>query len=226
MASLHAILGMRWLKPVDSTAWTAPTRSADKKSSQISIMLPEWFVIDSPHMRLPSTLLLSCLLALGLTGCDSGGDSSIPVSMFENDTAEAVVRRMITDLPDLNPGVPITYSIILGELSRSGGYRAASLDFIKRFDDLDLRIISADALSAEKNLRAIVDPETRVAVVLLQVRTMAQTSASTWRVETGWSYKQRFSKDRWSVDTSRTPAKAEHVDTVESGDGTSAESES
>lgn len=164
---------------------------------------------------------LFCLALASVTGCDSGGDSSIPVSMFENDAAAAVVRGMIENLPDLNPGVPVTYSVILGELSRTGGYRAASTEFLDRFNDLDLRIISADALSAQPELRAVVDPETRVAVALLQIRTMTQTSATTWRIETGWSYKQRFSKDRWSVDTSVSPPKAEHLDTVESGDGES-----
>ena len=170
-------------------------------------------------MTFPRHLLLPVLLIAPLTGCDSGGDFSLPVSMFENDAAEAVVRGMIEELPDLNPGVPITYSVILGELSRTGGYRAASIDFLERFKDLDLRIISADALSAQPEVRAVVDPETRVAVALLQIRTMEQTSGTTWRVETGWSYKQRFSKDRWAVDTSVTPPKAGHLDTVESGEG-------
>lgn len=166
-----------------------------------------------------SRSLLSLALLLTLVGCDSGGDSTLPVAMLENEAAEAVVRGMIERLPDTNPGVPKSYSIILGELSRTGGYRAASAEFIARFADLGLRIISADSLSSQPDLRAVIDPETRVAVVLLQIRSIQQTSATTSNVETGWSYKQTYSKDKWSVDTTIKPLQAKHLDTIESGDG-------
>lgn len=180
-------------------------------------------VVVHSTARLVMTTLLRSILAFALlfsmTGCDSGGDATLPVSMLENDAAEAVVRGMIDRVPDTNPGVPKSYSIILGELSRTGGYRAASAEFIARFADLGLRIISADSLSSQPDLRAVIDPETRVAVVLLQIRSIQQTSATTSIIETGWSYKQTFSKDRWSVDTAINPIQAKHLDTIESGDG-------
>lgn len=143
-----------------------------------------------------ATLLSLCagtLLALGLAGCDSSDNGSLPVSLYENDTGEAAVRHLISSLPDLNPGIAKSYAIVLGEISREGMTPATDA-FTARLADLKLKFVNALNLKEVPPDHTIVDPDTRLAVFVLQLRSMKQTSATTWEVMAGWSYKKEFQR--------------------------------
>lgn len=136
----------------------------------------------------------SIALGLGLAGCDSSdGGGKLPVSLYENDTGEAALRHLISKLPELNPGIAKSYSIVLGEINRDG-MTPASDAFTARLADLKLKFVNALNLKDVPPDHTIVDPDTRLAVFVLQLRSMQQTSATTWEVETGWSYKKDFQR--------------------------------
>lgn len=135
---------------------------------------------------------LLAAICLGLAACDSS-ESKLPVSYFENDAGEAAIRHLIASLPDLNPGVAKSYSIVLGEINRDG-MTPASDAFSARFADLKLKFVNAFNLKDVPPDHIIADPDTRLAAYVLQLRTLEQTSATTWRAEVGWSYKKEFGR--------------------------------
>lgn len=136
---------------------------------------------------------LFAVLCLGLNACDTSDDGKLPVSLFECDAGEAAIRHLITQLPDLNPGVTKSYSIVLSEINRDG-MTPASDAFSARFADLKLKFVNAMNLKTVEPDSTIADPETRLAAFVLQLRTLQQTSATTWLAEVGWSYKKEFGR--------------------------------
>lgn len=136
-------------------------------------------------------LLLS--LCLGLAACDSSDTAPLPLNLYECDAGEAALRHLISSLPDLNPGVAKSYSIVLGEINRDGMTPATDA-FTKRFADLKLKFINAQNLKDIEPDHTIADPDTRLAAFILQLRNLKPTSATTWEAEAGWSYKKEFGR--------------------------------
>lgn len=148
------------------------------------------------RLGLPAALLL--LLPL-LTGCDSSDSEGMPLDRYENEVGEAVVRHLIATAPDPSPGVPKSWSIVLGDIGRNETYHAASVPFLERFQDGGRRVISASVLTQAEPDHMIIDPELRVAVYLLQIRLMRQRAADLWDVEAAWSYKKHFQRKQFEV---------------------------
>jgi len=139
-------------------------------------------------------------LCLGIAACDSSDGGRMPVTLYECEAGEAAVRHLITQLPDLNPGVAKSYSIVLGEINRDG-MTPASDEFSARFSDLKLKFINAQNLKDVDPDHTIVDPETRLAAFVLQLRTLKQSNATAWEAEVGWSYKKEFGRFQLKIDT-------------------------
>ncbi|WP_395735505.1 hypothetical protein [Prosthecobacter sp.] len=142
-------------------------------------------------------LLLS--LCLGLAACDSSDTAPLPLNLYECDAGEAAVRHLISSLPELNPGVAKSYSIVLGEINRDG-MTPASDAFTQRFADLKLKFINAQNLKDIEPNHTIADPETRLPAFVLQLRKLQPASASTWEAEAGWSYKKEFARLKLSLE--------------------------
>lgn len=136
-------------------------------------------------------LLLS--LCLSLAACDSSDTAPLPLNLYECDAGEAALRHLISSLPDLNPGIAKSYSIVLGEINRDG-MTPASDAFTKRFADLNLKFVNAQNLKDIEPDHTIADPDTRLAAFVLQLRKLHPTSATTWDAEVGWSYKKEFAR--------------------------------
>ncbi len=136
-------------------------------------------------------LLLS--LCLGFAACDSSDTAPLPLNLYECDAGEAAIRHLITAIPDLNPGVPKSYSIVLGEINRDG-MTPASDTFTKRFADLKLKFVNAQNLKVIEPDHTIAESDTRLAAFVLQLRKLQPTSATTWDAEAGWSYKKEFAR--------------------------------
>uniref|UniRef100_UPI00378430F8 hypothetical protein n=1 Tax=Prosthecobacter sp. TaxID=1965333 RepID=UPI00378430F8 len=136
---------------------------------------------------------LLATLCLGLAACDSSDKAPLPLNLYECDAGEAAVRHLISKLPNLNPGVAKSHSIVLGEINRDG-MTPASDAFTARFADLKLKFVNAQNLKDIEPAHTIADPDTRLAAFVLQLRKLQQTSATTWEVEVGWSYKKEFGR--------------------------------
>lgn len=143
--------------------------------------------------------LFSCLCLLSLAACGPVDRDGTRLSRYETDATEALVREIIRTLPDPNPGVPKSYSIALGEIVPNRDYTPASVPFLKRFDDLNLRLISASVLTTQQPDNIIVDPDQRIAVYVIQIRLMKAASPDAWEYEAGWSYKKDFQRRNWTV---------------------------
>lgn len=155
-----------------------------------------------PQTPLPMTrrlFVLASLCLLTLTACGPVDREGLRLDSYETDATEALVREMIRTLPDPNPGVPKSYSISLGEIVPNRDYTPASVPFLRRFDDLNLRMISASVLTTSDLDNLIVDPERGIAVYVIQIRLMKTTSPTSWEYETGWSYKKHFQRRTWHV---------------------------
>lgn len=144
--------------------------------------------------------LLLISLCLGLAACDSSDTAPLPLNLYECDAGEAAIRHLISTLPDLNPGVAKSYSIVLGEINRDG-MTPASDAFTKRFDDLKLKFVNAQNLKDIEPDHTIADPDTRLAAFILQLRKLQPTSATTWDAEAGWSYKKEFARLKLRLET-------------------------
>ncbi|MDI1310939.1 hypothetical protein [Prosthecobacter sp.] len=142
-------------------------------------------------------LLLS--LCLSLAACDSSDTAPLPLNLYECDAGEAALRHLITTLPDLNPGIPKSYSIVLGEINRDGMTPATDA-FTSRFADLKLKFINAQHLKDIAPDHTIADADTRLAAFVLQLRKLQPTSATTWDVEAGWSYKKEFARMKMQLE--------------------------
>src|SRR5690606_20743893 len=116
--------------------------------------------------------------------CGPVDREGIRLDSYESDATEALVREMIRTLPDPNPGVPKSYSISLGEIVPGRDYTPASVPFLRRFDDLKLRMISASVLTTSPMDNIIVDPEQNIAVYVIQIRLMTTTGPDSWEYET------------------------------------------
>jgi hypothetical protein len=136
----------------------------------------------------------AALLMLGGVGCDSSDSKGMPLAMYENEIGEAAVRHLMATVPDPSPGVPKSWSVVLGEIGRNGVFEPASVPFLERFQEGGRRVISSSVLSHAEPDHTIIDPELRVAVYVLQLRLMSQRSATVWEVEVGWSYKKFFQR--------------------------------
>jgi hypothetical protein len=157
-------------------------------------------------------LLLS--LCLGLAACDSSDTAPLPLNLYECDAGEAALRHLITTLPDLNPGIPKSYSIVLGEINRDGMTPATDA-FTNRFADLKLKFINAQNLKDIDPDHTIADSDTRLAAFVLQLRKLQPTSATTWDVEAGWSYKKEFARMKLQLevkDGKTTVVKSEKIE--------------
>ena len=143
------------------------------------------------------SLGLSTLLFL--TACGPSDREGVSLETYESSATEALVREIIRTLPDPNPGVTKSYSITLGEIILGRDFTPASVPFLKRFADLKLRLISAAVLTTTPPDNMIVDPDSRVAVYLIQIRQMKQMTGNTWEYEAAWSYKKVFQRQAWKV---------------------------
>ena len=144
-------------------------------------------------------LLLLPVLLLALVACGPVDREGTRLDSYETDASEQLIRALLRDLPDPNPGVPKSHSIALGEIVPKRDFTPASVPFLRRFDDLKLRMISAAVLTTTPPDQTIIDPELRIAVYLLQIRLMRQTGPGVWDYEAGWSYKQHFQRRQWTV---------------------------
>lgn len=142
-----------------------------------------------------------CLCLLTLAACGPVDREGVKLDNYETDATEALVREILRSLPDPNPGVPKSYSIALGEIVANRDYTPASVPFLKRFDDLKLRLISASVLATAEPDNVIVDPDQRIAAYVIQIRLMKTTGPATWEYEAGWSYKKLFQRKTWQVTT-------------------------
>jgi hypothetical protein len=77
----------------------------------------------------------------------------------------------------------------------------ASDAFTARFADLKLKFVNAFLLKDVPPDHIIADPETRLAAFVLQLRTLQQSSATTWRAEVGWSYKKEFGRLKLRIES-------------------------
>lgn len=136
-------------------------------------------------------LLLLLAVSAALPSCDPATHAT---AHFECDAGEAAVRHLINALPDVNPGVDKNYSVVLGEISRTGIMTPASDAFAKRFDDLKLRFVNAINLTTIEPGPIIVDNKTRLATFVLQLRELRETAPDAWEAQVGWSYKDQFGR--------------------------------
>ncbi len=146
------------------------------------------------------SMVTALTAALLLPGCDSSDSKGMPLAMYENDAGAAVIRHLIATVPDPSPGVPKSWSIVLGEVGRNGVFEPASVPFLERFQDGGRRVISARVLTNAEPDHMIIDPELRVAVYVLQLRLMSQRSADIWDIEAAWSYKKHFQRKKFEAE--------------------------
>ncbi len=152
-----------------------------------------------PWEGMTQRFLLLTLITLSLAACGPVDREGHALEAYETAGTEALVREIIRSLPDPNPGVLKSYSVALGEIVRGRDYTSASVPFLKRFDDLKLRIISPSVLATAPPDNTAIDPDHRVPVFVIQVRSMKQTSGNTWDYEAAWSYKKHFQRQLWKV---------------------------
>jgi hypothetical protein len=143
--------------------------------------------------------LSAAVLLMSVVGCDSSDSEGMPLTMYENEVGEAVVRHLIATAPDPSPGVPKSWSIVLGEIGRNGVFEPATVPFLEKFQDGGRRVISASVLSHAEPDHMIIDPELRVAVYILQLKLMKQRAVGVWDVEAAWSYKKFFQRKKFEV---------------------------
>jgi hypothetical protein len=152
-----------------------------------------------PMTRMLNRFALGVLMVAALVACGPVDRDGVALDSYESPATEALVREMIRTLPDPNPGVVKSYSITLGEIVLGRDFTPASVTFMDRLKDLKLRIVSASVLTTTPPDNSIVDPELRVAVYLIQIRSMKQTSGNSWQYEAAWSYKKHFQRQSWTV---------------------------
>lgn len=143
---------------------------------------------------------LFAALCLGLAACDSSDTAALPLNLYECKAGEAALRYLIGQLPELNPGVAKSYSIVLGEINRDGMTPATDA-FTTRFADLKLKFVNAMNLKDVPPDHIIADSETRLAAFVLQLRSLQQLSPTTWQAEVGWSYKKEFGRFKLRLET-------------------------
>ena len=144
-------------------------------------------------------LVIRIFLIATLSACGPMDRNGLTLDTYESPSSEALVREIIRTLPDPNPGVVKSYSLALVEIVLGRDFTPASQPFMDRFKDLKLRIVSATVLTPTAPDNVIVDPELRLAVSIIQIRSMKQTSGDAWEYEIGWSYKKHFQRQAWKV---------------------------
>ncbi len=160
-------------------------------------------------------LLAASLPAFLLPSCGPVDREGMSLSEYESAPTEALVREILKTLPDLNPGVQKSHSIALGEIIRGRDFTPASVPFMERFEDLKLRIISPTVLTTAPPDNVAIDPDYRVPVYVIQVRSMRQTAGDAWEYEAAWSYKKTFQRRKWKVMGSKGVLKVEPGPVVE-----------
>jgi hypothetical protein len=140
-----------------------------------------------------SFLLLLTIFALG--ACESGGPNRMSLEDYEGPEGEAVVRHLLTVMPQLAPEVPKVYSVVKGEKLLS-----TTTDFVKRMDDLRLTFISGEVLTLREPDKSIVDPRSGLAPVVLQISEMTAKGGDRWEVVAGWAYKKSFERSRYLLE--------------------------
>lgn len=133
--------------------------------------------------------LASVLLLLFLVACGRGDPGFVRLGDYENDVGEAAIRHLITKLPDPAPGVPKEYTLMYAR-----DLRPASLDFMKRFEDLKLPFVHGDALTTEDVTLVPKNPKSGLTPYVLQLAYMHKEPDGSWTVEVGWSYKKTFER--------------------------------
>lgn len=144
-------------------------------------------------------MLLALVVGMLLPSCGPVDREGMSLAGYESAPTEALVREILKTLPDLNPGVQKSHSIALGEIILGRDFTPASVPFMKRFDDLKLRIISPTVLATAPPDNVAIDPDYRVPVYVIQVRSMRQTAGDVWEYEAAWSYKKTFQRRTWKV---------------------------
>lgn len=142
-----------------------------------------------PYTRM---IRLACFLfpmLFLLSGCDSGKPGELSLAEYESDLGEAIVRQFIKTLPNPAPEIPKSYCVVKGP-----GLETTHTDFVKRMDDLKLRFISANVLLVSEPGPVVVDPETRLSPIFIQLASIQGSGMDRWKVALGWSYKKLFEK--------------------------------
>ena len=158
-------------------------------------------VPKNPSM--PRLLFLLPLMLL-FTHCGAGDPSFVRLGDYECDAGEAVVRHIIKTMPDPAPGLPKEYTIV-----KALDLRAADMDFIRRFSDLGLPIISAEVLSEQEETHFPINPKSGLSPIMIHLQRMKRPNADTYEVDAGWAHKRTFdqrsyrvrkSGDKWTVE--------------------------
>lgn len=168
--------------------------------------------MDSTWKILAATLSLFLLAACGPVDADGRA-----LAQYEQPATKALVLEMLRQLPDPNPGVPKSHALTLGEIVRGRDFTAASVPFMQELAKASgLRFVSPEVLTTAKPTNHAIDPDTRVPVFVLQVRSMKPVAAQSWEYEAAWSYKDRFERRRWKVSSSASGSyKAEALEVIE-----------
>ena len=138
------------------------------------------------------TLLLSLVF---LTGCGGGDPGFVRLRDYENDAGEAAIRHLLPTLPDLAPGVPKEYCVMIAR-----DLRPASPAFERRFSDTKLLFINGDVLVTEDVTLVPKNPRSGVSPYVLQIAHMHKDSDSAYTVEMGWAYKKKAERRKYVVE--------------------------
>jgi hypothetical protein len=151
---------------------------------------------------------------LGVTGCGPVDADGRALRQYEQPATRALVLEILQRLPDLNPGVPKSHALTLGEILRGRDFTAASVPFMQELAKLSgRRFVSPEVLTTSAPSNHAIDPDTRVPVYVLQIRSMKPIGAESWEYEAAWSYKERFERRRWRV-SGKAP-EAWHIEPLE-----------
>ena len=143
-------------------------------------------------MDLKTISAFIALAAIGLSGC---GDTPPPVdaSKYETDVAEAAVRHLYSELPEIRGDKQI-YTIVVSE-----NLQPASEDFIKRFADLKLDFVSADELLVRSEDHVPYDPKSELSPIFFQITSSSSSLMEKGTVNAAWAHKRKFRKLRLTV---------------------------
>jgi hypothetical protein len=161
----------------------------------------------------PRMIRLACILVPMLflfSGCDSGQPGALSLGEYESDLGEAIVRHFIKTLPNPAPEIPKSYCVVKGR-----DLEPTRTEFVKRMDDLRLRFISANVLLVTEPGPVVVDPETRLSPLFIQLASIQQSGMDRWKVALGWSYKKLYEKFTCEVRKTESGYQIESLSRVE-----------
>lgn len=134
------------------------------------------------------------ILAVLLTGCDSGDPGRLSHDGIEGAEGEALARHLISQLPPLDPAVPKTYCVVKGARLAS-----TSTKFVERMSDLKIRFVSGQVLITRDPDKMIVDSSTNLPPVVLQISEIKSTGEHTREAIGGWAYKKIFERRKYAL---------------------------